>query len=232
MAKRYGKRKYYKKRRGRGKFRARKRYARSKIFKRRVGRVIDSRAEKKWGTISQGSTYITNAGQALLLWNSLATGTSDQSRIGAQIRIKNIRLHITLENTGATFQESKIRIVLGCYRQYQTGTPSISSEFQTATEVQSLYDRYKLEAKRWTPIWDRNINMGAQLTAGTNNTACIYRKFLRLNLYGRRLPMKRQDYSGGGIPNMVYVIYIWGSGVVGPTFPSWILNGRYTYVDY
>lgn len=198
---------------------------RSKQFRKAVNRIVDARAEHKWNAFSQGAADITNAGQTLLLWTSIANGTSANGRLGDEVRIRNMTMNITLANDNSAYDESQCRIIVGCFLKYQTASVSIGSLMEDPTDITSLYNRRILEDGRWIPMYDRILNLTGPFSVAT-------RRWLRLTFNGKRLPRKVQKFNSSGVPNFVYFIMIWGTGLIGTNYPFWQILGRYTFVDY
>lgn len=199
----------------------------SKKFQRGVRRVIQQTAEKK--AINQAGNPTINGvtGTFLFFPSGLVQGTGATERIGNQYRVRSLKINTILQVNSASTTVNRIKVLVGCWRDYQTSTPDVTSFYQYPSSVvaYSPYLREPLQNKEWIPMYDRNIMLAA---SGRDNkyTSEIV---LSLSFSGKKLPKKLKTVNGAGFAKWQYFIMFFGTDVVNPALAVW--NSRLTFTD-
>lgn len=224
----YRRRKY-----GRKRLRFKRRYGRrtkrsGRRFTKRVRYAVNKFAEKKCidGTYSGA---VTNSGVIIPINATIATGSQSNQKVGDQVYNRSLKLRLIL-GTGNSITATEVcrfRVIVGCWHDYQFTTPSITTIMENPTsESMSFYKRKPLQARRWTPMYDKVITLQSALS---DRGLCEI--FKTLNFSGKRLPKKRASYNDSNIVQDLYFIMIWNSWVGTPPTPYYYLDTRMTYTD-
>lgn len=221
MAK-FTRRKSGKRRWGRRKFVRRKRNGN---FKRRVKRVVLQLAEHKY---IEGNSYVgncTNLGY-LQIFPVPSQGTSSNTRLGDEIRVRSLKLNAFMVN-GTDDNLSYIRVIFGCWNDYYGTSPTQTKILNNVPDaINSYYVRDYLEARSWTPMYDRRFLMGK---AGSGENIPSGR-LLTMNFYGKKLPKKRMVFKAG-TQDHAYFMLITTGNAFGIDPPSIIYDWRMTFTD-
>lgn len=212
----------------RSRFKRRRYYGRGRraSFKRRVGRVIDRRAEHKFT-----DTYLNIDSEAGYEIHQLCAdptqGDTDRTRNGDVIKVKSVQVRGFLQlPTGVSAETwNKVRVLMFCWRN--NDVPLIGQILQNSAINADLFcspfHRYNLEAKHLIPMYDKSF------TINQYNNPAWFRKWM---FFGKRLPKKIRRYidTGVGAEWKHYMLIIHDS------FLTPHVNGRFftrmTYVDY
>jgi hypothetical protein len=197
-------------------------------FTKRVRRAVNKFAEKKYkDTVNSGN--LTNAGSIVYFNNLISTGSTSVNKVGDQIYNRSLKLRLILgAGTAITASEVlRVRVIVGCWHNYQLTGPSISSIMESPTsESLSFYQRKPLQARKWTPMYDRVFML--QSASANRNPIEIFKT---LNFSGKRLPKKRAAYDSSNTVQDVYFIMMWSSWVGTPPAPYYYVDSRLTFTD-
>lgn len=182
-------------------------------------------AEHKYiGSYNEGGN-VTNLGYLYLL-TAPSQGTAATNRIGDEIRIRSIKLNAFMVN-GSDDNISYVRVIFGCWNDYQGTSPSQTKILHNVTgAVNSFYVRDYLEARAWTPMYDRKFLLGKP---GAGEGVPSGRLFT-MNFFGKRLPKKRMVFKTGTQDHAYFMLVTTGN--IAHAFPpSIIWDWRMTFTD-
>lgn len=156
----------------------------SKRWRRAVARVIDQRAEKKYNDFILAATGIPGSG-LVIEWATVAMGTSDNQRIGDQIRMRQLLLR-TLLTFGDTYNTVRL-VVLAWKFPSSVSVPNTTLILEDAVSnpLISPLNRETMQKGWMKPMYDKAFSM----TEG--NRPQVYRT---LKFFGKRLPWKRVEF--------------------------------------
>lgn len=198
------------------------------VFKRRVKRVVNQLAEKKYQD-AQYSNNISNAGYFWYFGQTIPQGDSGTTREGNQISMRSIKFTLLAgASQDGTYNETYYRVIVGVWKDYQSTSPSVAKILEAPTDQsKSPYWRTGLQAKTWLPMYDTKFTLSRR-AAGNNfpNT-----KLIDLNFSGKRLPMKRVSYNTTGVPSHTYFVLL-VTNYVGVAPPVAEGYSRVTFTDY
>lgn len=200
---------------------------RKRIFKRRVKRVIQQTAEKKY-VDATSSVYAggTGAGVFTYIVPSITQGTGVSERVGNQVRGRSLHIRLLIIAGGASTSQTRLKVLIGTWRDYQINTP-LSTTLLNNTSVQSisLYNREPLQNKEWTPMFDKDYLMASLNQSNTFPE----QKIVDLKFSGKRLPHKLRTFNSSGVAANQYFIYLQTDQPLEP--PLIYYQWRYTYTD-
>lgn len=221
--------------RGKRKFRGRKRKFRSasnRRFAKRVKRAVYQLAEHKYLDNSAGNFVITNAGIIEYMDFPLPQGSTEQNRVGLKIKVRSLKLRLNLSSSSNANHQlyDNVRIIIGCWKDYISSSPSAANILLAPTLLNSPYLRTMLEEKKWIPMYDR-VHTVAYPTA-TGATGFPAQKFINLSFHGKKLPLKTKVFQTNSLPNNTYFALIL-SNFVGTPGGEPVVNfiSRMTYTD-
>lgn len=200
------------------------------MFKKRVKRVIDATAEKKYLDKST-TTSFTNVGTFFspLGTADITQGTSNVAqRVGNELRVRSLRISFSFQALNAFDVVTGVRLIVGMWNDYQVSSPSTVNILANASTMFDIspYQREVLQSRRWTPMYDRHFLM-------SKNTDDYYPSFKYVNLKfsGKKLPKKRVAFqAGGSVPDHSYFVLIMSNNASG-TPPGVVIYSRLTYTD-
>lgn len=220
-------------RRGKRRFGKRKRFLRrksSKIFKRRVKRIINQTAEKKY-IDATATTFVTNVGYFFVVNSGLSQGDTATTRTGNEVYARSLKMRLLFLNN-STEQLVYWRVIVGCWKDYSVTSPSTTNILEAPTnQTLSPYYRLALQQRKWTPMYDKTfeLNNSTAATSGSDVRSII--KILKLSFSGKRLPMKRIAYNAGSIPDHCYFVLMINSFAGAGNQPSAQGYARMTFTD-
>lgn len=226
MGKFFRRRKFVRKSR----FKRRRSGGRKRVFEKRVRRVIDKTAEKKY----KDYNAILNGvgGNVAAFTGDPAQGTNEVQRVGDKIRIRAVKARANIYIPDGTGQ---CRLIIVAWRDGST-TPTeaaILEDFGVTVErsINSPYNRQNLHNKAFTPMYDRTWWGGVSSSAGPSTSGIGYRTHIKLNFYGKRLPHKNREYLAGttNCQWKYYAIWIFESFAVSHESIGW--TSRLTFTD-
>lgn len=198
-----------------------------RAFSRKVKKVINSTAEKKYSQDLNSTANVSNVGLTYLFNGTLLNGTTNTTREGSEIYLRSLQIRSELYITSAATDIAIVRIIIGVWHDYQSTSPTLTKILESPTsgyQVSPL-NRETLQAKRWTPMYDRLVTLMPRADSGTRL------KMLRMNFAGKKLPHKKVSYStASGAPNNVIFMFVLSGEVIAP-FPVHICSWRYTFTD-
>ena len=127
--------------------------------------------EKKFLDTDVQGSFLTGNGTIVPSLNIVPQGTNQSERIGRKIYIHNIRLRMTLTNTGTDFNNTDaiVRIIL--YIDHQAnGAAATGDEILDNTIGPNLLDNFRnlAQQERFTVLWDKTWNLNS---TSSNNAA-------------------------------------------------------------
>lgn len=200
-----------------------------RVFKRKVKRVVDSLAEKKYVDKTDGIPC-TNAGAFIYLMDTVAQGDTKSTREGASIRLKSIKINLlATAATDVTHDDSYFRIIIGCWRDFYVTSPAIARILESPTsQTLSPYNRENLQAKKWIPMYDKKFTLDRLASGGARPNDRTW----TVSFSGKRLPLKKITYDLNGNADHVYFIWVQSSWVGLEGEPQIAYYARCTFVDY
>lgn len=200
----------------------------SRKFVKRVKYAVNKIAERKY-TDNSTSASPTNAGT--IQYVGLPTqGVGTNQRVGLEYYLRSLSVNM-LWQAGAGGNADNIqyiRVIIGCWKDYVSSVPSVSTLLESATN-QSLspYYRIYLSQRKWVPMYDKAFILG-KLGSGTNIPSA---RIMKLKFSGKRLPMKRVAASAGSADHMYFVMVQSNYVNVAGGEPSVQIYTRVTFTD-
>lgn len=199
--------------------------ARARVFKRRVRRIVDASIEKKYFDAAVNNIGVNNTGQVSYMgMDNILSGTGEGQRIGNDIRYKSLAINLTIDSVSG-YPVNRWRVIVGCWKDYIFSAPNATQILANTTTslINSLYNRTTLERKQWIPMYDGRFTT----QYGQMNQI----KKIRLKFFGKRLPMKRVNYTSSTTPRSVYFLLVINDTVGSTPYPFYNYYSRMTYVD-
>lgn len=228
MAKLYRKRTFRRKRVFR---RSKRSYGRKRRggFKRAVKKVINSTAEKKAIQTIAVQQSVSNSGSFIIFNGSIPQGTASNQRVGNEVQIRSIKVWNEAYLLNTAVDIARIRIICGIWHDYQTSTPTIAKilEGGSAGYTVAPFLRSGLQAKWWTPLYDRQIILTPK---GQDEPGGMRLKQWKFGFHGKRIKRGRIMYNSTGNPQEAYFMLVM-SGEIGVPFPVHGYSYRVTYTD-
>lgn len=222
MVKRRGKRQRTRRRR-----KTNRRSRPTKAFTRKVRKVIEKSAEHKFIDLYVPPQNFNNGSGVINLLPSITTtGSGQGQRIGQQIKIRSLRIHVqTQVVTG--YAPSLQRMIIGIWKDWAHTTPLASKLVQDVADPwKTFYLRENLQQKLWKPLYDKRYDQ-----VFTYPETSRY-KLHTFNLYGKRLPVKTINYTlSTGAEDNMYFLYLWDTSVGAAPFNQVSVRVRMTYTD-
>lgn len=200
------------------------------MFKKRVKRVIDATAEKKYLDKST-TTQFTNVGTFFspLGTGDITQGTSNVAqRVGNELRVRSLRIRFSFQTQNTLNIINGIRVIVGMWNDYQVSSPSVVNILANASTMFDIspYVREVLQSRRWTPMYDKSFLMN---NANDMYWPCF--KYMNLKFSGKKLPKKRVAFqTGASVPDHSYFVLLISNNASG-TAPGVVIYSRLTYTD-
>lgn len=204
-----------------------RRFGPNKRFKRNVKRVIQSTAEKKFvDTYSSVTISGSVSGSFVYLAPTISQGTGVNNRVGLQIMGRSLRLNLLFLANGSSTLITRIKIIVGAWRDYQISSPTSATllSYDSLQQV-SFHERGPLQNKIWTPMYERDIMLA---DIGQDNSL-QGQKLLKLKFGGKTLPHKRRTFNGSGASDNQYFLYLQTDQAVNQ--PVCYYGYRYVFTD-
>lgn len=190
-------------------------------FRKRVKSVVQSFAEKKW-LDNQSSTPVSNAGAVILFNDVIAQGTGSNQRVGLEVQAKSLKLNLVFGREAATPGTRRFRLIVGCWHDYTSTTPTISQILFNPTLDYSMYDRVRLAQKEWTPMYNRQFTIQGD---------GIVNKTINLSFFGKKLPNKRVVFNSSNVVQNAWFLAVFSDYVGAGPFPQMFYTSRLTFTD-
>lgn len=199
----------------------RKRKTGSTAFKKKVRAVIQDAAEHKW-IDTTANTTVSSTGTFFQM--PIPTqGSTRNERVGDDINIRswNWRIAMTVASADVT---NFIRIIVFSWNQLAAlGAPTTADILDAPLNpIVSTIGRYSLAEKRMTLVYDRVFKL--------SSFGDSYTQFHKINIFGKRLPHKRQDIAGGNAVGLMYMLAISDSSAA--AHPGFNYYNRFTFTDF
>lgn len=199
-------------------------------FNKRVKRAINKFAERKYYDYS-AQTSVPAAGQFFYFNSGIGQGVSAVgARIGNEIYARSLKIRLNYNCYSSFDPIFNTRIIIGCWKNYQSSTPSATQLLENVTSFYDIspFGRLNLQDKKWIPMYDRTFITANSSTAGNLNEKT--EKYITLKFNGKRLPMKRHVYNSANYPQNVYFMWV-GNQAINLSYPVMNVWSRFTYTD-
>lgn len=196
----------------------------SKRFRSRVLSVVHAAADHKWAGVAAENNTTLNSASPSTVFTAIAQGTTDSTRLGDTIAMRSLKMNFHFYGNTAAGQPQTIRLIIGCWNDYQQTSPTTAKLLQTLTIVSiTPYLRDPLAARQWIPMYDATFTVGT--VAGTKEKD----KVLKLTFAGKRLPKKNMKFNAAGTPSHVYFWLAISDAVANSC--GYHFHNRYTWTD-
>lgn len=200
---------------------------RGRTFKKRVKRVIQQTAEKKFIDVYSSRTVSGSiSGTFDYLAPTIAQGTTVSTRVGIQVTGRSLKLNLLFIANGSSTLITRVKIIVGTWRDYQVSSPTSAILLSNDSLQQISFNvREDLQNKEWTPMYQRDIMLA------NNGEDNFYpaQKLIKLSFTGKKLPHKKRTFNSGGLADNQYFLYLQTDQAVNP--PVCYYGYRYTYTD-
>jgi len=228
--------KLYRKRVAKRKYGRRKSFRRSskgkpsKAFTKKVKRAVDATAEHKFigGT---WSPTIDSTGLFNYFNLTLPQGTAVGNRVGVKTHNRSFKIRGWLQGADVSGAMTQVRMIVGVWHDYYSSTPTAAQLLEQPASLQpSFWTRQTLQARKWTPMYDRVFNIIPRVASQPIAKESLFN--YSLSFSGKKLPKKDQMWNASGIPQDIIFMYIFSNyaGAAGSA-PRASMDYRLTYTD-